>query len=60
MSSWLIALMFSIGASTWIFSKLQQRTGYGNNQSALIGAAVSGVIIFIITYILFNIIVPAS
>lgn len=60
MSSWLIALMFSIGASTWIFSKLQQNNGYGNNQSALIGATVSGVIIFIIMYMILNIVMPAS
>jgi len=46
MSNMLIATMFSIGAATWIYSKMMNRTG-GNNKSALISSGVSAAAIFL-------------
>jgi Co/Zn/Cd efflux system component len=51
MSAFITALLLALGAGTWIYTKLQQRTGYGNSKSALQGAAVSGVLIFIVTFV---------
>jgi hypothetical protein len=52
MSAALIAFLFSVGASTWVFTKLQNKTGYGNNKSAFTGAAVVFVIAFILLFTL--------
>lgn len=46
----MIALFCSVGASTWIYTKLQQRTGYGNSGTALKGTAAAGVLIFVVVY----------
>ena len=46
MSNFLIALLFSLGAATWIYSKMMNRTG-GNTKDSLISAGVSAVAIFI-------------
>lgn len=60
MSPWIIALMLSVGASAWIFSKLQQRTGYGNNKAALIGTVTAGIVIFIIVYMTAKLLSPTG
>lgn len=49
MNAFFIALLLSVGTGTWIYTKLQQRTGYGNGGSALKGAAVAGGIVFVVT-----------
>lgn len=51
MGPFLIAVFFALGAATWVYTKLQQRTGYGNNQSALTGAAVVGAALFVIMFL---------
>ncbi len=48
MSPVLVALLFSVGVGTWVYTKLQQRTGYGNSKAALKGAAVAGGIAFVV------------
>jgi hypothetical protein len=50
MSALFIALIFSVGASVWIYNKLQDRTGYGNSAAALKGAVVSFVLIFAVVF----------
>ena len=50
MSAFMVALLFSVGASTWVYTKLQQRTGYGNTSSALKGTITVGVIAFVVVY----------
>lgn len=60
MSAWIIALMTAVGVSAWAYSKLQQRTGYGNSRNALIGAATTGVITFIVLYMLAKMLIPAN
>lgn len=52
MSAFFVALLFSLGAATWVYTKLQQRTGYGNASSALKGAAITGLIAFVVLYML--------
>lgn len=44
------ALLFSVGAATWIYTKLSARSGYGNTKNALIGAAIAGLLLFIVVY----------
>lgn len=50
MGPFMVALLCSIGASTWVYTKLQQRTGYGNTSSALKGTLAVGILVFIVTY----------
>lgn len=52
MSAFLLAFLVAISGGTWVFAKLQNRTGYGNNQNAFIGAAVTGGILFIVVFTL--------
>lgn len=47
MANWIIALLLAVGAGTWIYSKLMRTTG-NNNQSSLIGAGISGLLIFLV------------
>ena len=48
MSPAVVALMLAVGVGTWIYTKLQQRTGYGNSKDALKGAAIAGGIKFVV------------
>lgn len=48
MSAFITSLLLSLGAGTWIYTKLQNKTGYGNSKTALKGALISGVIIFFV------------
>lgn len=50
MSIGIIAFFLAAGSSGWLFTKLQNRTGQGNNQPAIIGAAVIFVIVFIVVW----------
>ena len=50
MSPLLVALFFAVGVSAWVYTKLQRRTGYGNSGAAIKGAAVAGVIAFIVLF----------
>ncbi len=52
MSPFLISLLFSLGAGTWVYTKLQQKTGYGNSKAAFKGAAVAALIGFVIMFTL--------
>jgi uncharacterized membrane protein YdjX (TVP38/TMEM64 family) len=50
MSGALIALLVAVSASVWIYSKLMRNTG-GNTQSAATAAGISGVLIFVVLFI---------
>lgn len=50
MGPFMIALLFALGASAWLYVKLQQRTGYGNNRPAAIGASAVGVLLFVVVF----------
>lgn len=45
-----VALLVALGGGTWLYTKLQRSSGYGNSKNALIGAAVAGVILFIVAF----------
>lgn len=47
MSNGLIAFFFAIGASAWVYSKFNKKTG-GNTQTAVVGAATVGILVFIV------------
>lgn len=53
MSTWLAALFFSVGASTWIYTKLQRTSG-NNTRRSLIATAIAGVLIFVVFYFILN------
>ncbi|MGB4800322.1 MAG: hypothetical protein WBP03_02295 [Candidatus Saccharimonadales bacterium] len=46
----MIAFLCAVGGSTWVYTKLQQRSGYGNTASVAKGTAVAGAVIFIVVY----------
>lgn len=52
MTALLTSLLFAAGAAAWVYTKLGRRTGAGNQRSAFIGAAVSGVIAFLFFFTL--------
>jgi hypothetical protein len=53
MSPFLVSLMFTAGASAWIYTKFQKYSGNNTQQSA-IATAVCAVIIFFVFYTIFN------
>lgn len=54
-SNALIAFLIAAGLGTWIYNKLQHQVG--NKQNALIGAAVSGGIIFLVVITLLGMLI---
>jgi hypothetical protein len=46
----LVAFLMALGAGTWVFTKLQNRNGYGNSKNALIGAAIVSVLVLFVIY----------
>ncbi len=51
MGPFLTSFFIAVGAGAWIFVRLQQRTGYGNNKSALIGTVIAAAGIFFVIYL---------
>lgn len=52
MSAALLALLIAGGGSVWIYTKLQNHTGYGNSKNAVIGALVTFAVGFIVIFTL--------
>ena len=52
MSAALVALIVSLSASVWTFTRLQDRTGRGNNRNAVIGATAVFILGFIVIFTL--------
>ena len=50
MSAGILAFIVALSTSVWAFTKLQNRTGYGNNQNAIRGAIVVFVLVFIVVF----------
>jgi len=50
MSAGVLAFIVALSTSVWVFTKLQNKTGYGNSQSAITGSAVVFVITFIVVF----------
>lgn len=51
MSTFVISLMFSAGAGTWLYTKLVRRSGDGNGSQAIIVAVILTLIIFLVLYL---------
>lgn len=51
MTPFLIAFFIALGAGAWIFTKLQQKTGYGNVRATWTGTIISVVAVFVVVYI---------
>lgn len=51
MGPFLTSLFVAIGGGTWIYSRLQQHTGYGNSRNAILGAVLSALGIFTVLYL---------
>lgn len=50
MSAFIIALLAAISGGTWVFTRLQNKTGYGNSKTAFKGAAIAGLGLFIVVF----------
>ena len=50
MSAALLALLIAGGSSVWIYTKLQNHTGYGNSKNAATGALVAFILGFIVVF----------
>lgn len=54
MTAAFLALLIAGGAAVWIYTKLQNKTGYGNNTGAAKGAGVAFAIIFVVVFTIGN------
>ncbi|MGA3150609.1 MAG: hypothetical protein ABSD10_03310 [Candidatus Saccharimonadales bacterium] len=52
----LISFLFTLGAGTWIYTKLQRYNG-NNTKQSVIAAAVAAVIIFLIMFSILSLII---
>jgi hypothetical protein len=57
MSAALIAFLVALGSSVWTYTKLQNRTGYGNNQAAIKGAAIVFIVALVVVFTLAKILI---
>jgi hypothetical protein len=55
MSPVVVSLLFSGGATTWIYTKFQRYSG-NNTKQSIIAAGVAGLVIFIIFFTILNMI----
>ena len=51
MGPFFTAFLLAVGGGTWLYTRLQQRTGYGNSKNAVIGAAIAAFGIFLFVYL---------
>jgi hypothetical protein len=54
MSDSVISFIFAAGASAWVYSKTNQRFGYGNAKDAYIAAGITFVLAFVFLYSLMH------
>lgn len=52
MGNGLISFLVAAGAGTWLFTKLQRRTGAADTRQSVILSAMAGGLIFIASYLL--------
>ena len=51
MSNWIIALLFSLSISVWLYTKIMKNNG-NNTRGSIIVVAVSAVVLFVLIYFL--------
>lgn len=54
MGKGIVSLMFTVGACTWIYTKLQRTSG-NNTQRSLTAVVIIGVLIFVVFYFILGI-----
>jgi hypothetical protein len=55
MSAGLISFLLAVGSSVWIFTKFQRYSG-NNTQRSVIAAGISGVVIFLVAFVILGLI----
>ena len=50
----MITLLISVGSTAWIYNKFSKRSGGGNIKPAIIGAGVSGIVLFVILFLILS------
>lgn len=50
-----ISFLLTVGACTWIYGRLQRTSG-NNTQQSITATAVAGVVIFVVSLVILNII----
>lgn len=60
MNAFVVAFIFALGASAWIYTKLSRRAGYGNGQTALTASGVAFVLIFLVVFTLGHMLLSSS
>ncbi|MEX2006693.1 MAG: hypothetical protein WD877_00750 [Candidatus Saccharimonadales bacterium] len=55
MGAGLTSFLLTVGASTWLYTKLQNRSG-NNTRQSLVATAVVGVLLFIISFSILSLI----
>jgi hypothetical protein len=56
MNAFLVSLLFTAGATTWLYTKLQKYSG-NNTKQSLIAAGFVGLIILFVFYTIFKLII---
>lgn len=56
MSSFFIALIFSIGVSGWLYGKLARSLGSDNDSKAIVAMAFVGLIVFFVVFSLMELV----
>jgi len=49
MSAWIVAMMFTIGASTWAYTQVQKRNGNNTRQSVIVTTFI-GLGLFLVSF----------
>lgn len=48
MANWVIAFLFAVGVTVWVYAKFMHKTG-NNSQSSIIASAIIGVLLFVVS-----------
>jgi len=51
----LISFFFSVGATTWLYTKLQRNSG-NNTKQSVIAASIAGVVMFFVVFSILSLI----
>lgn len=55
MGPWAVAFMFSLGASAWVYTKIQKRSGASNPKQTFYATSVVFIFLLFVSYYIFNI-----
>lgn len=58
MSNFVISLLVAAGSGTWIYTKLQRKSG-NNTRPSLVASAIAALFIFIVLIVILNMIIAS-